>query len=243
MTRARGPQSALVAVFAVAGGLVFAAALGLGVVAYVVWFGIVAGPWAWASGLSAVGVDAILFTGFALHHSIFARTGVRHWVAARVSPALERTVYVWIASVLFGALCWAWQLVPGLLWRVPAPWSLPLAASQVAGVWISLHAARQLDVLDLSGLRPALARDRPPAPVLIRRGLYALVRHPIYLGWVLMVWPTPAMTGTRLAFAALSTFYLVVAIPFEERTLRRDLGPEYDTYARDVRWRMVPFVY
>jgi protein-S-isoprenylcysteine O-methyltransferase Ste14 len=73
--------------------------------------------------------------------------------------------------------------------------------------------------------------------------LYRLVRHPIYFAWVLMVWPAPVMTGTRLCFAVLSTLYLAVAIPFEERTLRRTFGPAYDGYATRVRWRMVPFLY
>jgi protein-S-isoprenylcysteine O-methyltransferase Ste14 len=51
------------------------------------------------------------------------------------------------------------------------------------------------------------------------------------------------MTGTRLVFAAVSTLYLVVAIPFEERQMRRTMGRPYDDYARAVRWRMLPGVY
>jgi protein-S-isoprenylcysteine O-methyltransferase Ste14 len=74
-------------------------------------------------------------------------------------------------------------------------------------------------------------------------GAYGLVRHPIYLGWALIVWSVPAMTGTRLVFAAVSTLYLVVAIPFEERQMRRTMGRPYDDYARAVRWRMLPGVY
>jgi hypothetical protein len=243
MTRPRRQPSTFVAAVAIAGGLVFVGSLGVGVVAYVLWFGVVAGPWSAAAGLSAIAIDAALFTGFALHHSVFARTGVRKWIAAVVSPLLERTVYVWIASALFVGLCWLWHPVPGLAWQVPAPWSAAFIALQLAGAWLSLHGARQLDVWDLAGLAQAFGRVRPSGQALVRRGLYALVRHPIYLGWILMVWPTPTMTGTRLAFAASSTFYLIVAIPLEERTLRRDFGPAYDAYARDVRWRVVPWVY
>ena len=49
-----------------------------------------------------------------------------------------------------------------------------------------------------------------------------------------MVWPTPVMTGTRLVFAAVSTLYLALAIPLEERTLRRQFGPVYAAYAARV---------
>ena len=243
MTSGRRPPSAFVAAVAIAGGLAFVGSLAVGVVAYVAWFDVVAGPWSAAAGLPATAIDAALFSGFALHQSVFARTGVRRWVAAAVSPALERTVYVWIASALFAGLCWAWRPVPGLAWQVPAPWSAGLVAVQLAGAWLSIHGARQLDVWDLAGLAQAFGRARPPSQALMRRGLYALVRHPIYLGWILMVWPAATMSGTRLTFAALSTFYVIVAIPFEERTLRRDFGAAYDAYARDVRWRIVPFVY
>jgi len=51
------------------------------------------------------------------------------------------------------------------------------------------------------------------------------------------------MTGDRLAFAAITTLYLIVAIPLEERSLRRAFGDGYVRYTRQVRWRMLPFIY
>jgi len=51
------------------------------------------------------------------------------------------------------------------------------------------------------------------------------------------------MTGDRLTFAALTTSYLFVAIPWEEESLVRSLGEEYVRYRRTVRWRVIPFIY
>jgi len=51
------------------------------------------------------------------------------------------------------------------------------------------------------------------------------------------------MTVNRLAFALMSLAYLAVAIPLEERALRREFGQAYDTYRRRVRWRVIPGVY
>jgi protein-S-isoprenylcysteine O-methyltransferase Ste14 len=51
------------------------------------------------------------------------------------------------------------------------------------------------------------------------------------------------MTGTRLVFAAVSTGYLLAAIPFEERDLRRTFGDDYVAYSRKVRWRVLPYVF
>lgn len=225
------------------GALLFVAAIVVGVAAYVGPFGVGAGTWSWADGLRPVLVDVLLFTAFALHHSLFARAGLKSAVSRIVSPALERSSYVWIASACFIGLCLAWQPVPGVAWQLPAPWHLIGLALQITGVVFTFQGSRALDVLDLAGVRQSLGLRRPAGGIVIRHGLYGLVRHPIYLGWVLMVWPAPLMTATRLVFAATSTAYLLLAIPFEERALRRTLGGSYDQYVRDVRWRVLPFVY
>jgi protein-S-isoprenylcysteine O-methyltransferase Ste14 len=207
-----------------------------------------AGSWT-AAGWTPIAIDLALFTLFALHHSIFARLGVKRWLTARVPPHLERTTYVWISSVLFTITYLAWQPVPGRLWHATGALGVVLTALPIVGVVMTLHAARRLDVLDLSGVRQGLRQATVPAvrgavdSPLIRTGLYGLVRHPIYLGWVWLVWPTADMTGTRLAFAAISTVYLAIAIPFEERGLRETFGRAYDDYRREVRWRMLPFIY
>ena len=71
----------------------------------------------------AAAIDIAMFTVFALHHSLMARTGARAWIARTVGPELERSVYVWIASLLFLAVCWFWQPLPGSAWKVEQPWA------------------------------------------------------------------------------------------------------------------------
>jgi protein-S-isoprenylcysteine O-methyltransferase Ste14 len=53
----------------------------------------------------------------------------------------------------------------------------------------------------------------------------------------------PQMTFTRLTFAAISTIYLALAIPFEEKSLIETFGPDYASYRKKVRWRMLPGIY
>jgi len=48
---------------------------------------------------------------------------------------------------------------------------------------------------------------------------------------------------TRLSFAAISTLYLALAIPFEERSLIETFGPDYASYRMKVRLRMMPGIY
>ena len=225
--------------FAMAGGLLFAGSLLYFAWQYLAGFSALAIP---GTSGRAVSINLALFTVFALHHSVFARSGLKAAIARSAGPSLERSVYVWIASLLFLAVCTYWQPVAGQVWYVPAPWSWLLHAVQAAGAVLTVAAARHLDVLELSGVAQAIARA-PSAKGLDDHGPYGLVRHPIYFAWLLVVWPTPGMNGTRLVFAITSTVYLLVATPYEERDLRRHFGEAYSKYSKKVPWRLIPGIY
>ena len=187
---------------------------------------------------TAAVADALLFSLFALHHSVAARPAVQRWLTRVVRPDLVRTVYVWTASLLFAGVCVAWQRVGGQAWHVPGMAALVLRLVQGAGIVLVIAAVRRIRLGELAGLTP----PEPNEP-LQREGPYALVRHPIYLGWVLIFCTEPHMTMDRLVFALVSSGYLAVAVPFEEAGLRRQFGADYDDYRSAVRWRILPFVY
>jgi protein-S-isoprenylcysteine O-methyltransferase Ste14 len=186
--------------------------------------------------------DTALFTAFALHHSVFARTPVRALVAGTVPPGLERSLYVAVASVLFILVCRWWRPLPGSAWQVGGLAAWVFHAGQAFGVWLTLRSAAILDVRELAGLPTGRSGDRHDGAFSVS-GPYGWVRHPIYAGWFLVVFSVAAMTNTRLAFACISSLYILIAIPFEERTLRRTAGQTYDRYAAKVKWRLVPGVY
>ena len=221
-------------VFVWLGGALFAAALGMCAWTFAVSMGRPAAP----SGWDGVAVDAALITVFALHHSLFARERVKARVARRVPAPLLRSVYVWIASLLLILVCILWRPIGRELYAARGVLVVALTAVQLTGLWITARGVARIDPLELAGIRPAAQTQG-----LQVTGPYHWVRHPLYLGWLLMVFGAAHMTGDRLAFAALTTFYLVVAIPWEERSLRRSFGDDYTQYMRAVRWRMIPFIY
>ena len=234
--------STRIRVMQVAGALLFVISLATGGHAYFWRFDAVApagtSPW------GPLAIDVALFSAFALHHSVLARTRLKRVLHARVGIDVERALYVIVASLLFLACTRLWMPLPGT-WYALSGWGWWVgAAVQGAGVIVTLLAARTLSLKELMGLDPSRQTSaRDEAKPLETRGLYRLVRHPIYFGWLLFVGGAPLMTSTRLLFAVISVAYLVVAIPFEERSLVANFGSPYEAYRRQVRWRMLPGIY
>jgi len=189
----------------------------------------------------AVVINALLFAAFALHHSVLARSGAKRLVSRMIGTRLERAAYVWIASLLAITMCALWQPVAGLLYTMKAWWQVPFWAVQALGAAVIVSAVRVIDPLELSGIRQAAGQAATGSFRIV--GPFRIIRHPIYLGWMLLVFGTPTMTANRLLFAAMSSLYLILAIPWEEWSLVEDHGDRYRDYQRLVRWRVIPGIW
>ena len=186
----------------------------------------------------AITVNIALFLVFATHHSLSAREWAKAALARVIPERLLRTVYVWIASLLFLLLIAAWQPIGGTLYEAPGWLAFPHILMQLTGLWLIVRAVGAIDPLELAGIRAA-GKGAP----LQAGGAYALVRHPIYFGTLLILFGASRVTGDRVLFAVLVAAYLVIAVHWEERSLELAFGDEYRRYRQRVPWRIVPFVY
>jgi protein-S-isoprenylcysteine O-methyltransferase Ste14 len=150
---------------------------------------------------------------------------------------VERSTYVLFSSLALLLLFWKWQPIGGVIWNVQStPGRLALYALYALGWLTVLIATFLINHFDLFGLRQVwlYLTNRPYAPLRFRTpGLYRLVRHPLYVGWLMVFWSAPVMTSAHLVFAIATTAYILIAIQFEERDLVRMHG-EYAEYRQRV---------
>lgn len=188
---------------------------------------------------TAVVVDVALLALFAVQHSVMARAGFKRWWTRIVPPSAERSTYVHASNICLIVLIVAWHPITDDVWRVTAqPWRALLLAVGLAGWAIALLSTFLIDHFDLFGIRQVLARLRGQQPSeheFATPFLYRVVRHPLYLGFLVAFWVTPRMTVGHLIFAIATTGYILIAARFfEERDLIRVFGDQYRDYRRRV---------
>ncbi len=182
-------------------------------------------------------INLALLGLFALQHSVMARQWFKAAWTRIVPVVVERSTYVLFSSVALILLFWKWQPMGGVIWNVEkSAGRLSLEILFAIG-WLTVLATTFLiHHFDLFGLRQVwlYLRGLPYTPLQFRTpGLYRYVRHPLYVGWLLVFWSAPTMTAAHLVFAIATTAYILIAIQFEERDLVQ-LHEEYAEYRRKV---------
>jgi methanethiol S-methyltransferase len=182
----------------------------------------------------AIAIDLVLLGLFGVQHSVMARRGFKEWWTRIVPRPIERSTYVLASSLVLILLFWQWRPLPQEIFSLRGPIGVGLAFGAFALGWVVvLYSTFLINHFDLFGLRQVFLhlRSRPAAPLSFKTpSLYRLVRHPLYVGWLLCFWATPTMTVGRVLFAAVTTGYILIAIRFEERDLVAAHGAEYERY-------------
>jgi protein-S-isoprenylcysteine O-methyltransferase Ste14 len=128
---------------------------------------------------------------------------------------------------------WFGRFLPATYWVIAAGSTVTIFGLCVA-IWARRHLGR-----NWSGEITIKVKHE-----LIRTGPYALVRHPIYTGILIMYAGTAIVTGTWMALVgvAMAALAYVRKIRLEEANMRVAFGPAYEDYCKDSR-ALVPWVF
>jgi methanethiol S-methyltransferase len=183
-------------------------------------------------------VNLLLMSLFAIQHSLMARKQFKQWWTQFVPKSVERSTYVLFASLALILLFWQWRPMPGVIWQIGDPTvATAMLGLSFVGWLLVLTSTFLINHFELFGLHQVVnhlaGRDMPPArfksPV-----LYKVVRHPIYLGFIIAFWAAPTMTVGHILFAAVTTAYIFVGIVLEEHDLTELFGDDYRRYRAQV---------
>ena len=168
-------------------------------------------------------------------HSILASHFAKDMMRGMFGRDLRRfyrLIYNAFSVVTFAPILYLLVILPDTtLYQVPAPWSWVMFAGQGLSLLLLLVAVLQTDTLSFIGLKQLFVADEDSGQ-LVTRGLYTLVRHPLYLFSLTFLWLSPGMSVNSLAFNVGVTLYFVIGAYFEERKLLRDFGEAYAEYKR-----------
>ncbi|MCH7743343.1 MAG: isoprenylcysteine carboxylmethyltransferase family protein [Proteobacteria bacterium] len=194
--------------------------------------------------LNALIINVILLSIFAVQHSVMARPAFKAWWTKIVPKAAERSTYTLLSSLCLILLFYYWQPMGGIIWQVEGAVGQAILYSLFGFGWaLVLVSTFLINHFDLFGLRQVWLNFTGQEYTSLKFGTpgpYKLIRHPLYLGWFFAFWATPTMTVAHLAFAIITTVYILLAIQWEEKDLLTALGEDYANYRKTVPM-IIPF--
>ena len=193
--------------------------------------------------LLAATINTVVLGLFAAQHSIMARRGFKRVWTQVIPKHLERPTYVLTASLMLALLLWQWRPLPQVVWELHGPAATLLTVTFWLGWALLLSSTFLINHFELFGLQQVWgyfrgkqyggAKFRMPV-------LYRIVRHPLYLGFIIAFWSAPRMSLGHLMFSIATTGYILLGIALEERDLVAEHGLAYRNYRERVPM-LVPF--
>jgi protein-S-isoprenylcysteine O-methyltransferase Ste14 len=202
------------------------------------------GRWYWPRALGFLAVYCVFIEVSIIVLAVRAPASLQarfRGPVSREQPVADRIVTAILFLVFLGCIV----LIPVDVFKLrllPAP---PFAVSVCGGVLSLLGLAIMMTAIYQNSFAVPFVEDQTKrGQVVVDTGLYAWVRHPMYLGVL------PFFAGIALWLGSYATLIataamigvLVARIVVEEKTLRQTL-PGYTVYMQKVRYRLVPFIW
>lgn len=171
-----------------------------------------------------------------LLHSILASHGFKRVMRSLFGISAYHRMYrfsynLFALSSFFPVMLMLISFPDRTLYSIPAPWVYLTTIVQGLAVFGLIAGVMQTGVMEFAGLAqlsPYYIEAQPTR--LVKDGLYAYVRHPLYTASLVFIWFSPDMTVNRLVLWLILSIYILIGVYFEERKLLNDFGAEYAEY-------------
>jgi len=197
-----------------------------------------AGTFDWPAAWALMGIYVLVFTAaiLLLSNGLHAERSKRHADAKTWDRNLVGILFIMGFIVLATA---------GFDHRFGWTGELPVMVPALGFVLVVLGNAlviRSSMVNEFFSATVRIQEDR--GHTVVSEGPYRFVRHPGYVGMITYVICQPLLLGSLVALvpAILTAGFFVLRTSLEDRTLQEEL-PGYREYARNVQYRLVPFVW
>lgn len=183
-------------------------------------------------------INVGLMSLFAIQHSVMARPAFKEWFTKYINPAVERSTYVLLSSLILLLMYWKWEPMTTIVWDTEGLVSTIIIGVFFSGWLIVFLSTLMISHFELFGLKQIYQNFKDQSmttPKFQVNWFYKLVRHPIMLGFIIAFWAAPTMTFGRLLFAVVTTAYILIAVKYlEEKDLKHLIGKDYEAYQKNV---------
>jgi methanethiol S-methyltransferase len=183
-------------------------------------------------------IDACLSLLFFVQHSTMARSSFQRRLSEYVHKDLHGAVYTICTGIPL--------LAASILWEKSAIVLIPIHGAYryimhfiffigFAGFHWGVKSLGTFDIFGIGAIQRRLKGEQPPPTVPFTiRGPYRIVRHPLYLATLLMIWSCPDLTTDRLLYNIIWSIWIIIGTVLEEKELRNAFGEDYTRYQKEV---------
>lgn len=182
-------------------------------------------------------VDSLLALQFAVPHSVLLHPRFRTWFRQYFPMEMHGAFFCFCTCLSLGLMFAFWRSSPSIVWQLEGT-----AAAVVTGFFYGSWAAL-LYSISLTGLGFQTGwtqwlhwyrRERMPRRNFEAKSFYRLLRHPVYLSFVGLIWFTPTMTADHAILTAIWTVYIFAGSILKDHRLQHYLGETYSAYMARV---------
>lgn len=181
--------------------------------------------------------DCGLASAFAIAHSLMLVPKTRKYLTRWIPPAFYDSTFCVVTCVSLLALFFGWRNSTTVLWDVSGTLETIIRTCFYLS-WVALLYSLALTGLGYqNGWTPFyywLRRIKAPRREFKPRGAYRLIRHPVYMSFLGLVWFTPHMSLDHAALTAIWTAYLFYGSFLKDRRLEHFIGEPYKKYESQV---------